>query len=124
MSDIKGLLAREAEEAEERRESGDDDASLHRSTRPPRDPAQVYSVRMPVQRLGALRRVADERSMTPSALLRQWVLERLDQEEQAQALEERVRRAVRDELERAGFGETRPTKRRGTRSRSKPVPLP
>jgi hypothetical protein len=124
MSDIKNLLARESEEAEERRERGGDDAPLYRSTRPPRDPAQVYSVRMPVERLGALRRVADERSMTPSALLRQWVLERLDQEEQAQGLEERVRRAVRDELERAGVGETMPAKRRGARSRSKPVALP
>jgi hypothetical protein len=124
MSDIKNLLARESEEAEERRERGGEQGPLYRSTRPPRDPAQVYSVRMPVERLGALRRVADERSMTPSALLRQWVLERLDQEEQAQGLEERVRRAVRDELERAGFGETMPAKRRGTRSRSKPVALP
>jgi len=121
MSDIKGLLAREAEEAEERRERGGDDAPLYRSMRPPRNPAQVYSVRMPVERLGVLRRVADERGMTPSALLRQWVLERLDQEEEAVALEERVRRAVRDELVRAGFGEARPARRRGTRSRSEPV---
>jgi hypothetical protein len=122
MSDIKKLLAKEAEEAEERRERGDDDAPLYRSERTPRDPAQVYSVRMPVERLGALRRVADDRSMTPSALLRQWVLERLDQEEQAQALEERVRRAVRDELERAGFSETKPAKPRGTRSKRVALP--
>ncbi len=119
MSDIKGLLAREAEDAEERRERDDYDAPLHRSTRSARDPAQVYSVRMPVERLGALRRAADERSMSPSALLRQWVLQRLDQEEQTVALEERVRRAVRDELQKAGVGETTATKRRATRSRSK-----
>lgn len=117
MSDIKRLLAREAEEAEERRERGGDDAPLRRSARMPRSPAQVYSVRMPVERLGALRRAADERDMTPSALLRQWVLERLDQEEQAVALEERLRRAVRDELERAGLGAPGPTKRRGSRSK-------
>lgn len=123
MSDIKKLLAAEAEEAEERRERDDDDAPLYRSKRPPRDPAQVYSVRMPVERLGALRRVAEERSMSTSALLRQWVLERLDHEEQAQTLEERVRRAVREELERAGLGEAKPAGRRGTRSRSKSVAL-
>jgi hypothetical protein len=79
---------------------------------------------MPVERLGGLRDIADRRSMTPSALLRLWVLERLDQEEQAVALDERVCRVVRDELERAGLSSARAVKRRATRSRSKPAAMP
>jgi transposase-like protein len=36
--------------------------------------------RIPVTKLGELRRVAEERGVEPSALMRRWVLERLDQE--------------------------------------------
>jgi len=44
------------------------------------NPSQVYSVRIPVDRLEELRRVAESRGLAPSALLRSWVIERLDRE--------------------------------------------
>lgn len=50
---------------------------------PPRDPSQVYSVRIPVTELEKLRRVADHKGVTPSALMRTWVLLRLDAEYEA-----------------------------------------
>lgn len=54
-----------------------------RARRQPTDPSQVYSVRMPAYQLGHLRRLADERGETPSALLRRWALERIEAELQA-----------------------------------------
>jgi len=47
---------------------------------PPRSPAQVYSVRIPVDRLEELRGVAASRGVPPSTLLREWVLNRLDEQ--------------------------------------------
>jgi len=44
------------------------------------EPAQVYSVRIPVDRLDQLRRLAAERGLKPSALMREWVIERLEDE--------------------------------------------
>jgi hypothetical protein len=74
--DIGELLAAEAEAAE-----------AHRDAEPPyvrhvrrlrRDPLQVYSLRIPVDRLAELRQVVDADGVEPSALLRRWVLDRLD----------------------------------------------
>jgi DNA-binding transcriptional MerR regulator len=45
--------------------------------RPPREPSQVYSVRIPAVRLEELRRLAEERDLPPSALMRDWTLDRL-----------------------------------------------
>ena len=42
--------------------------------------SQVYSVRVPVDRLEDLRQLAAARGEAPTALMRQWVLERLDEE--------------------------------------------
>jgi len=91
---IKDILAMEAEEAEEGRRTGKKGGPLHQGM-PPRDPAQVYSLRMPVERLGALRRIAGAYGANPTALMRTWVLERLAQEERAQRLDD-----VHDALER------------------------
>jgi aryl-alcohol dehydrogenase-like predicted oxidoreductase len=77
VEDIGRLLAEEAEAAEEHR---DDDVPLVRSRRPAKEPAQVYNLRIPVEKLEELRRLAEERHLTPSALMRSWVLERLEQE--------------------------------------------
>jgi len=79
----------------------------------------VYSLRIPVDRLEQLRRLAAEKHMTPSALMRAWVLERLDAEDASQpagplesavgsgktesALKHALREIVREELERAGL---------------------
>jgi hypothetical protein len=87
--DIKDVLAREAEESEERR---DQPTRLARRARPSRAPAQVYSVRMP--------------GVSPTTLMREWVLERLDNEtpaviDLAGRLRRLIRDQVRDELERA-----------------------
>lgn len=43
------------------------------------DPSQVYSVRIPVSRLRELRHIAEQLDGQPTVLIRQWVLERLDQ---------------------------------------------
>ena len=48
--------------------------------RPPKQPSQVYSIRVPVERLEQLRKLAEQRHVAPSALIREWVIERLDSE--------------------------------------------
>lgn len=100
--DIRDVLAREAEESEQRR---DQPTRLLRRARPPREPAQVYSVRMPVDRIDQLRQIAERAGVTPTALMREWVLERLDNEtpaviDLAGRLRRLIRDQVRDELER------------------------
>lgn len=81
---IRAVLAREAAEAKEIADAearGDVDAvPAHRARRQSGDASQVYSVRIPVDSLAQLRRLADERGVAPTALLRQFVLERLQQE--------------------------------------------
>lgn len=42
--------------------------------------SQVYSIRVPVERLEQVRRLANERGIPPTAMLRQWVLMQLDAE--------------------------------------------
>ena len=44
---------------------------------------QVYSIRIPVSRLGKIRRLAARHKMPPTSMLRQWILERLDLEERS-----------------------------------------
>jgi hypothetical protein len=77
---IEEVLALEAAEFEESRGRDEPKRPLFRSKQLPRDPAQVYSVRMPVDRLEELRQAALVVGETPSGLMRRWVLERLDQE--------------------------------------------
>jgi hypothetical protein len=74
--DMAELLAAEAEEAERRAENEDHGPSYRRKN-PPRDPAQVYSLRIPVDQIEELRQLASDRGVTPSALMREWVLERI-----------------------------------------------
>jgi hypothetical protein len=74
--DIAELLAAEAEEAE-RHADEDDHGPSYRRRHPPRDPAQVYSLRIPVAQLEELRQLAADKGVTPSALMREWVLERM-----------------------------------------------
>ena len=76
-------MARENDMAEiiDRVEDEDDeDASDYHRPAPPTEPSQVYSVRIPLERLEALRLVASRKSVRPSTLMRQWVIERLDNE--------------------------------------------
>lgn len=74
---IDEVLAEAAEESEAGRELP---ANYVRSRRSARDPAQVYSLRVPVKRLEELRQLADAEGVEPSVLMRRWVLERLDEE--------------------------------------------
>ena len=76
--DVRRMLSDEAEEAEQSRDESV--GPMYRRARPSREPAQVYSVRMPVERLEQLRLAAKRVGMTPSALMRKWILERLDNE--------------------------------------------
>ena len=97
--DIQDELATVADEAEARRD--DPPRGRRRSARPPRDPSQVYSVRIPVDRLEDLRRLAAERGAAPTGLMRQWVLERLDLEQAGH-----FRQSIRGTVEVAGIGWT------------------
>ncbi|SHL19155.1 hypothetical protein SAMN05443637_120105 [Pseudonocardia thermophila] len=45
--------------------------------------AQVFTLRLPELRMEQLRRLAQERGVSPSALAVDWVIERLDQEDTA-----------------------------------------
>ena len=82
---IRESLAREAAEAIAVAEAEDDGqrtpAPGQRARQQAKDPAQVYSVRIPVDRIEQLRRLAEERGAAPTTLLRQLVLEVLDREE-------------------------------------------
>jgi hypothetical protein len=79
---VRDMLAREAAEAEERADAEErgeiTPAPGQRGRRRAADPSQVYAVRIPVSQLRKLREAADGLNMQPSALLRQWVIERLD----------------------------------------------
>jgi hypothetical protein len=77
---IADLLAAEAEAAEQFRDE-DDLGPTYVPRHPAKDPSQVYSVRIPVSRLDQLRKRAAQEGVAPSALMRQWVIERLDADE-------------------------------------------
>ncbi|MGH3275355.1 MAG: hypothetical protein ACRDNZ_13670 [Streptosporangiaceae bacterium] len=96
--DIADLLAAEAEEAE-RHADEEDHGPTYRRKHPPRDPAQVYSLRIPVAQLEDLRQLAADRSVTPSALMREWVLERVTAEKAGQPDPVRLWERLREALE-------------------------
>lgn len=97
---IAEFLADEAEAIEAHK---DDEVSLVRSRRVPREPSQVYSLRVPVDKLEELRIHAERQHLNPSALMRLWVLERLERETSHTDLPQLVRKAVHDELVDAGL---------------------
>lgn len=72
------LIADEAEAAEVA--PSIDTSHYARNTHTPKDPAQVFSIRMPVNRLEEIRRLAERSHVSPSALMRRWILERLDRQ--------------------------------------------
>jgi hypothetical protein len=72
------VLAREGELAEQAENQAG--GPYVRSRRRTKDPAQVYSLRVPADRLDLVRQLAEQENTTQAALLRKWVLERLDQE--------------------------------------------
>lgn len=76
-TDRERILREVAEDAEQAR---DDTVSptARRKKRPSPDPSQVYSVRVPVDRIEQLRQAATTRGTTPSALIRELVVRFLD----------------------------------------------
>jgi hypothetical protein len=60
-------------------ESVDEKAEYGRLA-PPRQPSQVYSIRIPVNLIEELRHCAAEMGVRPSSLMRDWVVERLEKE--------------------------------------------
>ena len=84
---VRDMLAREAAEAE-------DVPTLRNAARLRQHPVsagadvqqihlEVYTVRIPVSQLRKLREAADSLNMQPSALIRQWVIERLNAQTRA-----------------------------------------
>jgi hypothetical protein len=80
---VQDILAREAAEAEARanaEERGEIAPTPgQRGRKRAADPSQVYAVRIPVSRLRRLQEVAASLNVQPTALIRQWVIERLDE---------------------------------------------
>ena len=98
MTDIRKLLAEEAEASEE---MADVEAPMARNRVKAKEPSQVYSLRIPVDRLEELRQRAEQQHVAPTVLMRRWILDRLDYEaEKGSRLEER-RAALKDEHEDA-----------------------
>lgn len=77
--DIAETLDKEARRAE-REEASEEEGRAYVRPRPPEGPSQVYSIRLPVDRLEELRRLAEARGEPPTTMIREWVLERLDRE--------------------------------------------
>ncbi len=75
-SEIRKMLAHEAAQAEERRDEAPGTMFRARTAAP----SNVYTLRMPADRIAELQAVATERHEQPSALVRRWVLERLTSE--------------------------------------------
>jgi hypothetical protein len=80
---VRDMLAREAAEAEARA-SAEERGEIaptpgQRGRKRAADPSQVYAVRIPVSRLHRLQQVAASLNVQPTALIRQWVIERLDE---------------------------------------------
>ena len=79
---VRDMLAREATEAQERADAEErgeiTPAPGQHGRRRATDPSQVYAVRIPVSQLRKLREAADSLNTQPSALIRQWVIERLN----------------------------------------------
>lgn len=82
---IREVLAREAAEAEARADAEERGEVAptpgQRGRNSAADPSQVYSVRIPVSKLRQLRVIAERLDMPPTALIRQWVIERLDEQD-------------------------------------------
>jgi hypothetical protein len=85
MNDIERILAAEAERVESAESNRE-----YVTPAPPTGGSQVYTVRIPVDSLEALRHLAQRRGTPPSAMMRAWVLERLAFETSLQPTTARV----------------------------------
>jgi hypothetical protein len=103
-NNISEILASEAERMER-------EVDVPRSYVPnaaPRNPSQVYSIRIPVELLEELRRLAAVSRVPTTAMLRQWILERLDVEtvaaERQAAMSSQLRHDVHLAISQTGDG--------------------
>ncbi len=96
MNSIRDTLAEEAADAEAAQHESP--TQMHRARTETGATSQVYTVRMPADRLAELRAVADRSGEQPSTLMRRWVLERLDDERAHQPDLAAVRRTLTDAL--------------------------
>jgi hypothetical protein len=114
---LRDLLAQEAVEAEARADAEErGEVAPQRGQRGRRrsvDPSQVYAVRIPVSRLNELRQLADALGEAPTALIRQWVIEKLDAQSES-VVEERTENQAEQQPEVAPLapGEVRLGSRR------------
>ncbi|MGI9002512.1 MAG: hypothetical protein ACR2GH_12710 [Pseudonocardia sp.] len=74
----KELADRIAAAVEDAEVTSDDELDWKRHQDPAKNPAAVYSVHIPVDRIEELRRLAEDRGVPPTALIRTWVLAQLD----------------------------------------------
>lgn len=95
MNSIKETLEQEAAEAEASRDEAP--ARMHRA-RSTGTTNHVYTVRMPADKLAELRAVAEQSGEQPSAMMRRWVLERLEEERAHQPDLADVRRTLTEAL--------------------------
>lgn len=86
LKDVKKTLSKEAELFEKHKDDSRKPGDYAKPL-PPRGPAQVYSVRIPVDRLAELKALAESNNLAPSTMIRDWVLERLDSEHDPSTLE-------------------------------------
>jgi uncharacterized protein (DUF4415 family) len=82
MSDMKDIGEVLRNEADRMEKEADVDRRYVR-TAAPRNPSQVYSIRIPVELLEQLRQIAAESQTPTTAMLRQWILDRLAAEPRA-----------------------------------------
>lgn len=97
-------IVEETDERFERRAGADDPSGFRPHALPPRERAQVYSVRIPSDALAELRQLAEERGQPPSVLMRSWVLERLRRETSGAGQpvsRDELTRIVREQVEAA-----------------------
>ena len=74
----KELADRIAAAVEDVEATSDGELDWTRHQEPAKNPTAVYSVRIPVDRIEELRRLAVDRGVPPTALIRTWVLAQLD----------------------------------------------
>ncbi|MGH3430851.1 MAG: hypothetical protein ACRDQZ_25325 [Mycobacteriales bacterium] len=74
----KELLGRIAAAVEDAEATADEELEWTRHREPAKIPSAVYSVRIPVDRIEELLRLAADRGVQPTVLIRAWVLAQLD----------------------------------------------
>jgi hypothetical protein len=91
---IASILAEEAERFE-REKDLPPKGPLGRPRMTDVERGQVYSIRIPVGKLEELRQLASSKGEQPTALMRKWILERLDREAKKGPVTKRRRSATR-----------------------------